>query len=444
MLRTPRPIPRARGTVAAPLVSAIMLGSLSLPASAQILDQFIDPNVYGVANEPGVTVASRGRPELDPAGVRVGNVVVRPQLNESVGYESNVLGTRRARGSPMVQTTAAISAASDWSRNSAQAEITVDDVRYPSLPRQSFTNWTATLGGTYEIGRDVLTVQYQHLSLNQTTRGLDVPFLERPIGFDVDTLTARYRVNLNRVSVTPGVTVANYDYSNGVANGLPYLQGYRDRVVVTPSVAAGYEFSPRRSVVLVVRDAIASYTNSQAGLVRRDYHDPALLGGIDYDLTGLLRVRLLAGYEARVFSSAAYRTIQSPIVEASAIWNPTALTTLTGTVARRIQDTADDSTAAFTQTSVSLRVDHELRRNLLLRGSGAVYFGEYDRGVGNQTLYTAGASATYFLNRNARLSAAYDFQARSSGSGAALGLTGQSFGSSYTDHRVLLTLRLAL
>ena len=445
MLRAAHPEPSVRRPRTLPLAALLVIVSAAgSVVSAQTLDQLITPEIYGTGVEPGVTVTSRSRPELDPAGLRAGNVVVRPLLTESLGYESNVLGTARPRGSAVVQTSAGVSATSDWSRNSARAEITVDDVRYPSLNRQSFTNWTATLGGTYEVGRDVLTVQYQHLSLHQTTRDLDVPLLDQPIGFDVDTLVGSYRVNLNRVSITPGLAVSNYDYSNGTAAGLPYRQGYRDRVVVTPSVATGYEFSPRRSVVLVLRDAVASYTANPAGLPRRDYNDPALLGGIDYDVSGLLRLRLLLGYEARIFASAAYKTITSPVLEASAIWTPTGLTTVTGTVARRIQDTADDSTAAFTQTSVLLKVDHELRRNVLLRGSGGVYFGEYERGVGNQTLYTVGAGATYLLNRSVRISATYDFLGRSSSAAATLGPNGQSFGSSYTDHRALLQLRLAL
>ena len=444
MSRAARFSMNARLATATVLAIPILGLATARPVRAQLLDQFISRDIYGAETAPGVTVTSRSRPELDPLGVRVGNVVVRPQLVESVGYESNVLGRARARGSAVVETAANLSAVSDWSRNSARAEITVDDFRYPSVPQQSYTNWTASLGGTYEIGRDVLTARFEHLSLNQTARDLDVPSLQGPVNFNVDTVSASYRVNLNRVSITPGVSVSNYDYANGTANGLPYRQGYRDRVVVTPSVATAYEFSPRRSVVVVMRNAVASYTQRQAGLPVRDYNDPALLGGVDYDITGLLRVRLLAGYEARIFASAGYKTIQSPVIEVSAIWNPTGLTTVTGTVSRRIQDTADDSTAAFTQTSVVGKVDHEFRRNILLSGSGGIYFGEYERGVGNQTLYTAGAGATYLVNRNARLSATYDFLSRSSAGGATLGPNGQSFGSNYTDHRLMLQVKLSL
>lgn len=425
------------------LAVAAALGALPGPARAQVLDQFISPTVFGVGAEPGVTVLSRSRPEFDSAGLRFGNVVVRPLLNESVGYETNVLGTSRARGSAMVETNASVSAASDWSRNSLRAELTVDDVRFTDLPKQSFTNWSANVAGTYEIGRDVLAVQYQHLNLNQTTRDLDVPELDQPLTFNVDTVLASYRVNLNRVSITPGINVSNYTYSSGTAGGSAYRQEYRNRVVVTPTLALGYEFAPQRSAVLVIRDANASYTNRQPNQPRRDYNDVAVLAGIDYAVTGLFRVRLLGGYEARVFSSSAYKTLQSPVIEASAIWNPTGLTTVTGLVSRRIQDTADESTAGFTQTTLGLSVDHEYLRNILLRGTASVAIGEYDTG-GSQTLYSAGASATYLANRYARFTASYGFLARQSSGSVTLGTFGQTFGSSFTDHRFLLQVRLSL
>lgn len=426
------------------LVWGVALLAEAPPAGAQILNQYLAPDVYGEDVAPSVTVLSRGRPDYDAPGVRAGNFIIRPQLTENAGYESNVLGTGKAVGSALIQTNASLSAQSDWSRNSVRAEFSVDDHRYLSQARQSFTDWRATLGGSYEIGRDVLTTQYNHFNINQTSRDLDVPRLDHPVEVSVDSANLAYRVNFNRASVTPSVTVANYTYANGAAGGIPYPQDYRNRFVVTPSLTLGYEFSPRRSAVIVFRDANASYSNFKLGGARRDYNDPALLAGIDYDLTGLLRLRVLAGYEMRTFVSSAYKTINAPVIEATAIWTPTGLTTLSGTVARHIQDSTDETTAAFTQTSVITSVDHELLRNLLLRGEAGVYFGEYSGRAGNQTLYTAGASATYLTGRLVRLTASYEFRARDSARTVGGVSPTQSYGGTYTDHTVLLRVRIAL
>lgn len=466
-----------------------------MPARAQLLDQFLSPVIYGRGVEPGVTVLSRDRSDYDTSGVRVGSFIIRPQITESAGYETNVLGTNSPRGSAIIQSNGSVDAASDWSRNSVRASVRVDDYRYLDLPRQSFTNWSATLGGTYEIGRDVVSASYSHLNLTQTPRDLDVPQLSQTLNYRIDVARLEYRARFNRVTLTPAFEVANYDYGNGTvqggtvlggpvlggttlggttvggttvggtglnspvlggavlgttAPGSTYQQSYRNRVVYTPGLTAGYEFSPRRSALAVVRNSIASYSNRAPGLPKRDYNDTAVLAGLDYDINGIVRFRVLGGYELRVFQAAEYKNISAPIAEGSLIWTPTGLTTVTGTVARRIQDSADEGTVGFTETSLRLRVDHEYLRNVLLQANAGFYYGQYSRGTTDQTLYTAGAGADYLLNRNLRVGATYDFIGRTSDDGGGstsigtLGTNNQRFGSGFTDHRFLLNVRFGL
>lgn len=412
-------------------------------AQAQLLDQFISPFIGGVANDPGVTVLSRQRNDYEAGGVRAGSFIVRPRLTESTGYESNVLGRRRASGSGLLETNAALSATSDVSRASLTGMAVVDDVKYFDLPNQSYTNWSARVGGSYDIGRDTVSVQLSHENLTQTLRDLDVPLLTVPLGFTIDTARVDYRAMFNRLSVTPSFEFSHYVYDSGLTGPSVFPQNYRNRVLFTPSLTLAYEFSPRRSAVLVLRNTNAVYANASQGLPRRNYDDYAALAGIDYDLSGLLRLRALVGYESRQFSSATYGTIEAPIAEATLIWTPTGLTTVTAGVARRIQDSAEETTAGVTATSARLRVDHEYLRNVLFAASAGVTKNDYRTG-GNQVLYTAGAGATYLLNRNIGLTGTYDFIARTSSANTGLNWSGLALGSDYVDHRILLQLRLSL
>ena len=421
-------------------------GLVAAPARAQLLDQFLTPDIGGRGIEPGVTVLSRDRPDYASGGVRAGSFVIRPAVTESLGYESNVLGTSNARGSSLVKSRADLEAASDVSRVNVRVALQVDDTRYLDLPKQSFTNWSARLSGSYELGQDIVSAGYEHLNLNQTARDLNVPqSLNQPLSYQIDTVRAEYRKTFNRVFVTPGIAVSNYSYGSGSAANSTFQQNFRDRVVYLPSVTLGYELSPRRNVVVILRDAVASYRTRPTGLPARDYNDFAALTGIDFDVTGLVRIRALVGYEIRTFDAATFKTIQAPVAELSTIWTPTGLTTVTAGVSRRIQDSADETTAGFTETSAKVRVDHEFRRNILLNGTAGVFYNEYNGG-GAQTLYAAGAGASYLLNRNAAVTASYDFAARQSSNNQVFTTTtrNQVFGSSFTDHRILLGVRLAL
>jgi hypothetical protein len=244
----------------------------------------------------------------------------------------------------------------------------------------------------------------------------------------------------NRVFVQPGISLSSFDYDNGTVSGVRYLQTYRNRVVAMPSVTLGYELAPRRNVVLVVRDASASYANAAPLSAKRDFNDASVLAGIDYDADSIWRFRVLAGFESRSFSSAQYKAIQAPIIETAVIWTPSGLTTVTGLLTRHVQDSADETIAAFTETAVIARIDHEWQRNILLQGRAGLYENEYAQGHGSRSLYRVGASATWLINRNLQLVGSYDFTGRRSG-----GSTSQApLGESYDANRFMLTLKLAL
>jgi hypothetical protein len=425
---------------------ATTVGVFLAPAArAQILDQYLTPNIYGTGAEPGVTVTSRQRPYLEYPTVRLGSVVLRPEIAEGLGYDDNVLGTRKGRGSILAQTTANLQAATNWSRHSVTASVVAEDYRYLDLPRQSYTNWSAGIGGTYDIGRDTISLGYSHVSYSQNARGLDVPQLDRPIETRIDSVRLSYRAVFDRFSVQPGIEVAKYEFQDGTANGVAYRQRQRNRTVFTPAVTASYELAPRRSMVAVLRDSQADYNSVLAGSGRRNYNDVSVLAGLDYDLDGVVRFRVLGGYQYRSFSSAQFKTLSSPIFEGSVIWTPTGLTSVTGTLSRRIQDSADESTVAYTETAFVLAVDHEYLRNVLLNARAGVYLGDYARGQGSQTLYAARVGATWLLNRNVRLGATYDFSTRQSGNtNTTILAQDQRLGGNYTDNRFLLQVRFGL
>ncbi|MDP9024909.1 MAG: outer membrane beta-barrel protein, partial [Candidatus Eremiobacteraeota bacterium] len=392
--------------------------------------------------EPDVTVTSRIRSDYDTGGIRAGGYVVRPRLNESFGYESNVLGRSQASGSSLVSTNAAIDAMSDNSRGNVSVGASVDDTRYLDLPNQSFTNWNARIGGTYNLGRDSASVLLTHDNLNQTQRDLDVPQLSAPLAFVIDTFRAGYRAVFSRLSLVPSLEVARLSYNSGFSGTTIYDQSYRNRVVLTPGITAAYEFATRRSIVFVVRNTTAFYSRGTAVNPKRDFNDTSVLGGLDYDLNGSFRVRALVGYESRTFSSNTFPTIQAPIAELTLIYNPTPLTTVSGTLARRIQDSADETTAGATNLSARLRIDHELRRNVIISATGAVVRNQY--ASGSQVQYIGGVSGSYLLNRYAAVGASYDVSARNSSGSNILNLNGFPVGNDYVDHRILLQLKLSL
>ena len=200
------------------------------PVQAQVLNQLLPDYVSGENAEPDVTVVSRARTSYQSLGIHAGTFTIRPLISESLGYESNVLGLPKARGSTLLLTNASIDISSDNSHGSVNTGLVVADNRYLDLANQSFTDWTAKLGGSYNLGRDSASILFVHQNLNQTQRDLDVPQLDAPLPFTIDTTRLNYRTTFNRLSLTPGVELARYAFSSGLSGSTIYDQSYRNRL----------------------------------------------------------------------------------------------------------------------------------------------------------------------------------------------------------------------
>ena len=129
------------------------LAALAVPAAfataaaqAQILPDVFPPAVPGYGTGPGVTVQTRARPEFDSLGTRVGGALVHPQIAESVGFDSNVTGGAPGRGGWLVRTSPSVLVGSTGRRDPYGLYVSLDNTRYPGLPGQDRTNWTAGAG----------------------------------------------------------------------------------------------------------------------------------------------------------------------------------------------------------------------------------------------------------------------------------------------------------
>ena len=419
-------------------------------AQAQLLSRYIPDYAPGLTETPEDPQA-RVQPEYRSDGVRAGSFVIRPHLSESVGYDSNADGVSGGRASPTINSQAAIDVQSDWSRNSVAAQLSVDDQRYPNRPVQDFTDWSAGVSGTYDLGLDQVSGSYQHLSVVQTPRDLGA-VVAVPVPFQVDDFkVATALLTQGRLSFVPEFDVASYRFSNatGATSAVGGLnatlgQTWLSRLVYQGELTTRFELSPRRNVLLVLRGTAVDFTTRPAGVGDRNSIGGAVLVGVDYTGTGVFRYRALIGYQQRNYASAQYATIRSPIIEASVTWTPRLTTTLTGVVRREIDDSTDVNFAATTTTSAQLNVAHELRRNVVLTGFGEYQRAEFgsDSGITTpsanalattQNIYSAGLGATWFLNRRTQLGVSYQFSDRRGGA---------QF--SYLEHIALFTVGFGL
>ena len=399
---------RARRFLPCVGVGLLALG-FSSGAQAQFIENYFPQAVPGFDLQQGVTVLSRLRPLYQEPGVRLGSYVVNARLDENFGYDSNITGVSNGPSSAFVRTSPSISATSNWSRNRFGVAASMDNYSYFSASAQNYTNYSASVGGGYTIGRHDLNLGYSHLRLHELGTDIGAVAATTPVPYDVDDLRADYTFEMGRFTFVPNTDLRLYQFGTGAVVGQQNNQQYRDRTVLSGGVTTRYQLSDQRGILVVVQGSSSHYVRPQAGLPSLNSKSVLLLTGLDYQATGLWRYRLLGGVEVRNFASSQYGTFFFNVFDSSVIYTPTGLTTITGSARREIEDPQSEGVAGYTYTTVGAVVDHELKRNVLLQGRASFQAVEFLDSNSTTTSYTLGGGVNWLLNRRVRLSADYDF-----------------------------------
>jgi hypothetical protein len=346
------------------MVTPTPLNTLVAPAIAP--DYFRDHNVG---------VLEQWHPDYEPAGMAIGSFVLHPQATFGTLLDSNVYATeadKKADVAAVLQLGASLK--SDWSRHELALRVDTDQRRYASQLRRNQNGWDLQPSAKVELGRHVVL----------SFEGRAGRYYESPFGNDLSpdaqVLSNFFRSSvLTKVVYTGGrlrVTGA-YDYSNydfvmlRFPDGRTSSQTFRDRTINRESGQAEYALSP--SVAVYVGGAFdqtdykvaptnGSILTSSGGNV---------LAGISFDISGVIRGLVGAGYSVRNSAEAKEYNVSEPSFQARIDLFPFEMTTVSVSGQRLIVDSGLGS-VPIADTRLAVEVDQSLRENLVLRVSGAV------------------------------------------------------------------------
>ena len=411
----------------------------------QMLPSLFPEGVPGYDAAPGVTVMSRLHPELMPPGLRYGALRIFPSLEETIGYNSNVLGNATIggrRGSWQLTTAPSLTLGSDWSRNQVGAAFNLQNTQYFSMPNQTQSNGSAAAGARLDFGQDQLTVALAHTSQHENIAAINAIASTQPISIQLDDARASYMMVKGRWNLTTALEASSWIYGDATIAGQSTSQSYRDRIVGQGSMTLRYEWAPLRNILFVMRALSQNYTRIPYGQPTSNSQAYQILGGLDFDGNGIWRWRMLLGGEAREFTASVYQPRNTVIAEAEATWFPTAMTTLHASLSRDTEDASQEGVSGLVYTAARLSIDHELMRQVLLRAYAGVQQANYFGG-GVQTGYTAGLGVQWTLNRNVRLSLTYDQSVLRGGQASAPSTT-PSLATGYNQGLSLFSVRVGL
>ncbi len=404
------------------LLSIALLVGGGLFAAGQALAQNLDdstdfglPQFYGRGKN--VSVTERPRPDYDAVGILAGGFTLFPKLELGGLASDNVLAKPRDPISDVALVTGpSIIAQSNWGRHSLTASVAAENQTFARDHSQDQTSWSTRVDGHVDVHGDsyIALGAYADLYYEEPGGALTQSLAIKPVPVNVQGAYARGLYGADRIRVALDADFRHFTYVNvPQIGGGSVIETTRDIDVARVGGRVDYALSPDAAVFARVIYSSGTYLNGAPAL-RRDYDEPRLLTGVNFDITNLLRGELGVGYIDRSYRSALFHALDGMAVSAKVEYFPAQVLTLTLIAQRLVDDAAFSNASGYFDNEISLQADYELRQNIIL---SAIAHIERDDFVGITRSDTAGglqARGTYFIDRNLGVNATIGFSDRTS------------------------------
>ncbi|WP_158548664.1 outer membrane beta-barrel protein [Parvularcula marina] len=422
-----------------------------------------------------ISVLERERPGYEAEGLRTGQFIIKPKVDVGVGYSSNVFALSdvdAALGFDVFEDESDVYAfarpsvrfESDWSRHAIAGGAYVEAVRFNEFDEESMVDWGAYLDGQIDVTE--FADFFGGLSydrLNESRRSYNSAFLfDEPINYTQGEIYGGYRQEFGRVKIKGQLGAQTRDYDDAqviplvvVTPGLFFNadQDFRDRTAITALGEVAFAVTRDTAVYFEAQKNWQDFDGTDAVFRReRDSNGYRVTGGVDFDLTKLMRGRVGIGYFSQEFDDPTYDEISGVAIDAALEWFPSDLTTVTLTADRGVDNSAIISSAGYISSDVMIQLDHELRRNVILSGFAAFGRDEYDdpllNGMGMPVMdvngnpvsqeidrFGVGLGADYYMNRTFSVGVDYTYETQD----VARTVFDGGFDTNFDVHQVLIT-----
>jgi hypothetical protein len=369
------------------------------------------------AKTPAPTVAAQPIPQrrkvaaddkpFDPVGVRIGDLKLKPYVEEDGGWASNPgLTAGPHRSSAFETTEAGVALQSDWSRSDLHGQLKGAYTDYFDDSTANSPTASGTLVGRYDASRDLSFDAEGRFDISQQT--LASLGLGPGTGTTSHPLVATYGATLGGAQKFGDLTLALHatldrttyasagttDLASDDFNdwGLRGRVSYRLSEAISPFVELGVD--TRRY------DSAVDYNGYD-----RNSDGWQAVAGATLAFTRQLTGEASFGYGARAYVDPRLQNFGGPVIDASLIWSATPLTTVTAKAQTTLGDSVAAGASGALSRTYSLDVAHDLTRAFTL-GATASWTGETYIGLTQRdSTTTYGLRAEYHVSRELTLKA---------------------------------------
>jgi hypothetical protein len=393
---------------------------LLLPGTAQAQDSVLMEPMQSPDYDRGrnVSVTEKPREDYDAQGVRRGAFLIYPRLGIGAGVSDNVYLTPTSKtGDVYALLSPSINIQSDWSIHQLSLQGGASLRRYADETVRNQDEWYVNALGRVDVGGSFALVGETQFARTQESpfTGSLTSSLAALSSYQRQTAVVRGQYTSGRSRVSLSYDLSNFKFSDIVLNtGAPLTQRDRDRSIQHATGQVERALSPSFSIYGEVGYSVTDYAHQLLnGTANRDSQALRGVVGVHLDLSSFIRGNIGAGYVRRTYRSPLYKDVSGLSIEAKLEYFPTELTTVTLDARRLLDDSSIGGVGAFFDNRVGLRIDHEVRRNLLGFVSGGFSKQDYVDSSFSSDIYQATTGSRYLISRSASLQATLGYASRS-------------------------------
>ena len=396
------------------------------------------PRPYTVSPQPPPKPKPK-TPESDPyapLGIRAGAFILKPSVDATVGFDSNVPRSPTPSSSSFYTIASELQTKSDWERHEFRSTLRGSYSGYPDLPSFNRPFFESILDGRIDVTRQTrieLQNRFQYATETPGSPNFQTD-TKKPTPYTTLGGTVGVFHQFNRLEIGAKGTIERTRYEDSELNdGTIVSNNDRDYTSHGVELRGSYELTPGvKPFVSVTADKrLYDLAEDRFG-INRDSRGLTPRVGSTFELSRLVTGQVSVGYTKRDYDDPQLEDVSGVVADASLVWAATALTKATFTASSTVYESTQPNVSGVLSRDFGIKVDHALREWLI----GTVKFGYgIDDYVGSPQVdnrFTLGAGLTYKMNRNVQWKGEVRREQR----------TSNVKGQDYTANIFLLGLRL--
>lgn len=349
---------------------------------------------------------------FDPTGIRLGTLLLRPSITQSVNRETIRDGTTETKRN-YLGTTMRGTLTSDWSRHqlSINGETVIErnfgggiqpkpEGQIDANLRLDLADDTiANISAGYDFERqdnsdpNAIGGAAAQSGIHQFNGGAT---LERDAGV---------------LRGLAGLGISREIYGDArLQDGSRLDLSDRDHTMIDARLRLGYELSPALIPFVEVRGGRNFYDNTRdsAGYERSSWTYGGR-GGLQFDLGEKLRGELGAGYERVEYDDARLAALDGVTIDGRTVWSPQRGTELELALRTTLRDSVTPGASGWVEYNATATLTHQLRHNLVGRLTGGATERVFPE-ASNETTWLTGAGLTWSLSRYLDLTGTVEYE----------------------------------